>query len=125
MAARTEAYPANAVSLSVVGGLVYLFVAIVVAIAGAVGLVAGVPAVFPIVGTVAGLAIVGVLTIVFGILLRRQPELALFWGALLVVLAILSLGLEFGGFVVGFLLTLVGGILAVAWKLGPIAAKVA
>ena len=94
-------------------------VALVVFIVGAVSVLVGVPSALPLFGTVAGLVIVGVLAIVFSILLRRQPELALFWGILLVVLALLSLSLEFGGFVVAFLLTLVSGILAISDKLSP------
>ena len=109
----------TAISLGIVGGIVYLLVALVVFIVGAVSVLVGVPSALPLFGTVAGLVIVGVLSIVFSILLRRQPELALFWGILLVVLALLSLSLEFGGFVVAFLLTLVSGILAISGKLSP------
>ncbi len=109
----------TAISLGILGGIVYLLVALVVFIVGAVSVLVGVPSALPLFGTVAGLVIVGVLAIVFSILLRRQPELALFWGILLVVLALLSLSLEFGGFVVAFLLTLVSGILAISGKLSP------
>ncbi len=109
----------TAISLGILGGIVYLLVALVVFIVGAVSVLVGVPSALPLFGTVAGLVIVGVLSIVFSILLRRQPELALFWGILLVVLALLSLSLEFGGFVVAFLLTLVSGILAISGKLSP------
>jgi hypothetical protein len=109
----------TAISLGILGGIVYLLVALVVFIVGAVSVLVGVPSALPLFGTVAGLVIVGVLSIVFSILLRRQPELALFWGILLVVLALLSLSLEFGGFVVAFLLTLVSGILAISDKLSP------
>lgn len=109
----------TAISLGILGGIVYLLVALVVFIVGAVSVLVGVPSALPLFGTVAGLVIVGVLAIVFSILLRRQPELALFWGILLVVLALLSLSLEFGGFVVAFLLTLVSGILAISDKLSP------
>ncbi|MGI0054460.1 MAG: hypothetical protein ACREB9_00560 [Thermoplasmata archaeon] len=123
MAARGETYPVTAVGLSILGGLVYLLVGAVVAIVGAVGFLAGFTSPFPVAGVVAGLVVVGVLTIVFAVLLRRQPELGLFWGALIVVLALVSLGFEFGGFVIGFLLTLVGGILAISGKLGPALTK--
>ncbi|MCW6167210.1 MAG: hypothetical protein LVQ64_02035 [Thermoplasmatales archaeon] len=109
----------TAISLGILGGIVYLLVALVVFIVGAVSVLVGVPSALPLFGTVAGLVIVGVLSIVFSILLRRQPELALFWGILLVVVALLSLSLEFGGFVVAFLLTLVSGILAISGKLSP------
>ncbi len=109
----------TAISLGILGGIVYLLVALVVFIVGAVSVLVGVPSALPLFGTVAGLVIVGVLSIVFSILLRRQPELALFWGILLVVVALLSLSLAFGGFVVAFLLTLVSGILAISGKLSP------
>ncbi len=114
--------PSKAAALGILGGIVYLLVAAIVVVVGAVSALVGLPLVLPLLGTVAGLVIVGVLSIVFSVLLRRQPELALFWGILLVVLALASLSLEFGGFVVAFLLTLISGILAISGKLSPIVA---
>lgn len=121
-AAITTGYPGTAVALSMIGGLAFLVVAAVVGVVGAVSAVFSLWPALAVAGTVAGLVIVGVLTLVFGYLLRRQPELGLIWGILLVVLALVSLPLLFGGFVVGFLLTLVAGILAITWKLAPIVA---
>lgn len=105
-----------------VGGLVFLVVGAIIGIGGAVAAVFSVWPGLAVAGLVAGLIIVGVLTLVFGYLLRHQPELGLVWGILLVVIALVSLPLAFGGFVIGFLLTLVGGILAVTGKLAPVVA---
>ncbi len=67
-----------------------------------------------------GLAIVGllvgVLIIVFAILLYVKPELKVAWGALIIVLSIVSWPFALGGFFVGFLLALIGGILAIVYK---------
>jgi hypothetical protein len=62
---------------------------------------------------------VGVLTIVVGILLEVQPHNHTVWGILLVVFAIISLSSFFGGYFLGFVLTLVGGILAITWRPAP------
>ncbi len=121
MADSQASFSKTAVSLGILGGLVYLIAALIVFVASTVAFLIGVPSLLPHFGTVAGLVIVGVLTVVFSYLLRRQPELALFWGILLVVLALVSLSLAFGGFVIAFLLTLVAGILAISSKLGPMA----
>jgi len=41
------------------------------------------------------------------------------FGVLAIVLALLSIPVALGGFVLGFLLTLIGGILALTWKRPP------
>lgn len=123
MAETSVSYPGTSVALGMVGGAVYLVVGVIAGIVGAVAAVFNVWPAAAVTGLVAGLVIVGVLTLVFSYLLRRQPELGLIWGILLIVLALVSLPLFFGGFVVGFLLTLVAGILALTGKLGPMIAS--
>ncbi len=122
MSDGSSGYSATAVSLGYLGGIVYLVSAGVVAIAGTIAVLSGLMPHLPVAGLVAALLIVGVLSIVFSYLLRHEPNLGLFWGAILVVIALASLGLEFGGFVLGFLLTFVAGILAIVAKLGPLLA---
>lgn len=64
--------------------------------------------------------LVGILSVVFAILLVAAPSMKSAWGALLIVMAVLSLVFSaLGGFVIGFILTLVGGILAITFKPTP------
>jgi len=122
MSDSNPSYPGTSVALAMLGGLAFLVVGAVVGVVGAVSAVFSVWPALAVAGTVAGLVIVGVLTLVWGYLLRRQPDLGLVWGILLLVTALVSLPLAFGGFVVGFLLTLVAGILALTGKLAPVLA---
>jgi hypothetical protein len=60
--------------------------------------------------------IIGILIIVFAILLFVAPQMKTAWGALIIVLSLLSWPFAFGGFFIGFLLALIGGILAITYK---------
>jgi len=51
-----------------------------------------------------------------GFLMIALPSAHVVWGILAIVFALASIGVALGGFLVGFLLTLIGGILALAWK---------
>lgn len=104
--------------LSIVGGVFILIGGIIYAIAGAI------LALF--VGPIASILFLGVpiaiLILVFAVLLLVAPRLKVVWGALIVVLAFASLVFDFfGGFVLGFLLCLIGGLLAIFHK-APMAA---
>ncbi|MGV9247882.1 DUF6114 domain-containing protein [Streptomyces sp. NPDC003710] len=67
----------------------------------------------------AGSLIIGVLLIVLGISLWFQKHVRTFAGVAAILLALVSLPVSnFGGFVVGFLLSLVGGAMAVSWAPG-------
>ncbi|MET7382936.1 DUF6114 domain-containing protein [Streptomyces sp. NPDC005526] len=67
----------------------------------------------------AGSLIIGVLLIVLGISLWFQKHVRVFAGIAAILLGLVSLPVSnFGGFVVGFLLTLIGGAMAVAWAPG-------
>ncbi|MCW7945449.1 membrane protein [Streptomyces hygroscopicus] len=67
----------------------------------------------------AGSLIIGVLLIVLGISLWFQKHIRTFAGVAAILLALVSIPVSnFGGFVVGFLLALIGGALAVAWAPG-------
>lgn len=63
--------------------------------------------------------VVGAMAVVFALLAYIHPEHRVLAGVMLIVLAILSLISFWGGFAVGFLGTLIGGILAIAWQPGP------
>ncbi|MGV9349842.1 DUF6114 domain-containing protein [Streptomyces spiralis] len=67
----------------------------------------------------AGSLIIGVLLVVLGISLWFQKHIRVFAGVAAILLALVSLPVSnFGGFVVGFLLALIGGAMAVAWAPG-------
>jgi hypothetical protein len=63
--------------------------------------------------------LVGVLTVIAGLLMLAVPAGHTVWGALAVILALASLPVALGGFLIGFVLTLIGGILAVTWRRPP------
>jgi Family of unknown function (DUF6114)/zinc-ribbon domain len=64
-------------------------------------------------------AVVGALSVAFATLLYTRPEHRVVSGVMLIVFAILSLVSFGGGFGIGFIGTLLGGILAIAWQPGP------
>ncbi|WP_055494873.1 DUF6114 domain-containing protein [Streptomyces sp. TP-A0356] len=67
----------------------------------------------------AGSLIIGVLLIVLGISLWFQKHIRIFAGVASILLALVSIPVSnFGGFVVGFLLALVGGAMAISWAPG-------
>ncbi|MFB7497070.1 DUF6114 domain-containing protein [Streptomyces sp. NPDC056161] len=67
----------------------------------------------------AGSLIIGVLLVVLGISLWFQQHVRTFAGVAAILLALVSIPVSnFGGFVVGFLLALVGGAMAVSWAPG-------
>ncbi|MET8974240.1 DUF6114 domain-containing protein [Streptomyces sp. NPDC004539] len=67
----------------------------------------------------AGSLIIGVLLVTLGISLWFQQHIRTFAGVAAILLALVSLPVSnFGGFVVGFLLALFGGAMAVSWVPG-------
>jgi hypothetical protein len=67
----------------------------------------------------AGSLIIGVLLVVLGISLWFQKHVRTFAGVAAILLGLVSLPVSnIGGFIVGFLLALVGGAMAVAWAPG-------
>lgn len=67
----------------------------------------------------AGSLIIGVLLVVLGFSLWFQKHVRVFAGVAAILLGLVSLPVSnFGGFLVGFLLALVGGAMAVAWVPG-------
>ncbi|MEU0332476.1 DUF6114 domain-containing protein [Streptomyces sp. NPDC006193] len=64
----------------------------------------------------AGSLIIGVLLVVLGLTLWFQQHVRVFSGVAAILLALVSIPVSnFGGFIIGFLLALVGGAMAVAW----------
>ncbi|MFI2645643.1 DUF6114 domain-containing protein [Streptomyces sp. NPDC018610] len=67
----------------------------------------------------AGSLIIGVLLIVLGISLWFQKHIRVFAGVASILLALVSIPVSnFGGFLMGFLLALIGGAMAVSWAPG-------
>lgn len=63
--------------------------------------------------------VIGVLLMVLGLTMWFQPLVRIFAGVATILLALVSIPVSnFGGFLIGFLLALVGGSLAVAWAPG-------
>ncbi|MBL3666529.1 hypothetical protein JL475_11110 [Streptomyces sp. M2CJ-2] len=67
----------------------------------------------------AGSLIIGVLLVVLGISLWVQEHIRVFAGVAAILLGLVSVPVSnFGGFIIGFLLALVGGAMAVSWAPG-------
>jgi hypothetical protein len=77
---------------------------------------------FPLMGTAFG--VLGILGIIFGaivivsaVMLNKKPTEHTTWGTVIVVFSVLSIfGSAMGGFGVGLILGLIGGILGITWK---------
>ncbi|WP_435973980.1 DUF6114 domain-containing protein [Streptomyces sp. Qhu_M48] len=68
----------------------------------------------------AGALIIGVLLITLGLTMWFQPVVRVFAGVATIVLALVSIPVSnFGGLVIGFLLSLVGGGMSAAWAPAP------
>lgn len=66
-----------------------------------------------------GSLIIGVLLVVLGLTMWFQPMVRVFSGVAAILLALVSLVVSnFGGFIIGFLLSMIGGALAVSWSQG-------
>ena len=71
-----------------------------------------------------GLGFLGILGLIFGVIviisslmLNRKPQEHSKWGILIVIFSVLSIfGSAMGGFGVGLVLGLIGGVLAITWK---------
>jgi hypothetical protein len=103
--------PVGAGVLTIFGGLFILGGGVIFAILGAIF------ALFGFVSNVFLLGLlVGFLTILVGVLMLVVPSAHAVWGVLAIVFAFVSLPVALGGFVIGFLLALIGGILSLTWK---------
>jgi hypothetical protein len=61
--------------------------------------------------------IFGIIVIISALMLNNKPEQHSTWGILIIVFSVLSIfGSAMGGFGIGLILGLIGGILAVTWK---------
>ena len=60
--------------------------------------------------------IMGLIVIVGGLMMKSKPDKSKTWGAVVIIVAILSWFTAVGGLVVGFLIALAGGVMAVRFK---------
>ncbi len=61
--------------------------------------------------------IFGAIVIISAVILNSKPEQHSTWGTLIVIFSVLSVfGSAMGGFAIGLILGLIGGILAITWK---------
>ena len=109
----SEPYPSTAFVLSLIAGIFILLGGILTGLIGAAitFFAFGVGAVIGVFGIVWG-----ILVIVGASKLRTNPEQHSTWGAIILVFSIISWFGAFGGFAIGFILGLVGGILALVWS---------
>ncbi len=123
--AQPKAYPSTAFVLSLIGGIFIILGGIVSAVIAAVftsltfGLIPGASAIL-IALSVVGL-IFGLIVLYGAIMLRSHPESAKTWGVIILVMSLLSWIGGWGGLFIGFLLGLIGGILAIVWHPPPMA----
>jgi hypothetical protein len=118
-----EEKPTAAFVLSLIGGIFILLHAIAVLIF--VGVIGSAFSVVPIFGMIGGLLMIfGIVGLIFAILViigavminSGDPQRVRTGGILVLIFSILSLFTAGGGFFIGFILGLVGGILALVWK---------
>jgi hypothetical protein len=114
-----RAYPNAAFILSLIGGILILLGSIADAVLLAIG--ASLAAGIGFGGFAALLIALAVIALIFGLLvllgaimLRNHPESAKTWGILILVFSLISF-IGGGGFYIGAILGLVGGILAIVW----------
>lgn len=104
--------PTAGAILTIVGGVFIFLGGLLEAALGAILSVFGVISWFFYIGL-----FVGLITIILGVLALVRPQMKVAWGAIIIVMAIVSLPTAaLGGFVIGFILALIGGILVLVFK---------
>lgn len=102
------------------GGITYLGLGAVlsgVSSASGSGVISGIGGIFGALGLIAGIigVISGIVLMLAGIMVYRTPAKAKMWGIIGIVFAVISL-FGGGGFLIGFILALIGGIMALVSK---------
>ncbi len=110
-----EERPTAAYVLSLIGGVFIILGGIVFMLLGrSFSYYYGFTMIFLIMGVI-GL-ILGVVIILGAVLAYGNANQRSTWGIVIVILSIISLIVNMGGFILGFILSLVGGILFMTWK---------
>jgi len=64
--------------------------------------------------------IFGIIVVISAIMLNSRPEEHTMWGTIIVIFSVLSIfGSAMGGFGIGLVLGIIGGVLAITWKRAP------
>jgi len=114
--------PTAAFVLSLIGGIIYLLVGIVIAVIaaflGALASFADMGAVGLGVAAVGAVGLVcGIIMIIGAVMMNSSERSRVRTGAILVlILTIVGAFFTIGGFVIGFILALIGSILGLTWK---------
>ena len=118
--------PTAAFALSLVGAIIYLVTGILVALAaaflssisGLIGAGAGVAVAGIAVALVAGVALVSGIVMLLGAVMMNSTNRSRVRTGAILVLVFTFIGAVFtvGGFVIGFILALIGSILGLTWK---------
>ena len=105
--------PTAAFLLSLIGGIFVLLGGLIVAAIGATltFFLGGIGGIIGLVG-----ALWGILIIVFAVMLNSNPNNHTTYGVLILVFSLLSWFGSIGGLFLGFILGLIGGILAIVWS---------
>ncbi|MDA4125466.1 MAG: hypothetical protein OK438_08515 [Thaumarchaeota archaeon] len=116
--------PTAAFVLSLIGGIIYLIVGLIIAgasaVAGSYAGMAGFPGVGLAVAAVGGIGLVsGIIMVIGSIMMNNSDKSRVKTGSILVlVFTIIGAIFTVGGFFLGFILALIGSILGLTWK-GP------
>ncbi len=110
--------PTAAFVLSLIGGIFLILGALVWFVVGALF------AFFPTLGlgfaTLGAIGVVlAIIVILGGVMMYAKPEQHVAWGAIVLILSFVSIPFTFAGIIIGFILTLVGGILGLVFKPTP------
>ncbi|MGC8619224.1 MAG: zinc ribbon domain-containing protein [Thermoplasmata archaeon] len=107
-----EQYPGTAYILSLIGGIFVLLGGIIVMVVGAIFTVylLGIGGLYGVLGIIWGIII-----LIGASRLKSRPMEHNTWGIIILVFSILSWFGGMGGLFIGFLLGLIGGILALTW----------
>ena len=105
--------PTAAFVLSLIGGIFIILGGIFLAVLGAAVtfFFGGIGGIFGILGI-----IWGIIVIIGAVMLNSNTEQHTTWGVIVLVFSIVSWFGALGGFFIGFLLALIGGILGITWK---------
>jgi hypothetical protein len=112
--------PTAAMVLSLIGGLFVIFGGITLAFAGSLIGSLNLTGAASASTTVLALGVVGVIMglvmVVGAFMMYSKPSSVKMWGVIVLIFAIISWVTAIGGFFIGFLLGLIGGILALTFK---------
>ncbi|RLI44752.1 hypothetical protein DRO69_06685 [Candidatus Bathyarchaeota archaeon] len=114
---ETEEKPTAAFVLSLIGGILLLLGGLVALAIGA-AIYSSFPALGMLIETFT-VSLCGVLVVIGAVMLYVNPEKSTTWGVIILVFSIVSLLFRLEGFIVGTILGIIGGTLAIAWKPSP------